>query len=168
MTDVPGAGAARESVLHGGRVRRGVLGLCLLLVLPGCASVRTLDAAKPGAPMDDYERYNYAALEAEAKKLKEGHKSETVVTISAENSVPMQVLVSTMDAARGVECRLVPFLDGTVEEHDMDAWMDAGYELTDAPEDYSGSLDMEREDFATDRGEVHPEADYLGYADRAD
>jgi hypothetical protein len=62
----------------------------------------------------------------------------------------------------------VQHFDGTVEEHDMDAWMDAGYELTDAPEDYSGSLDMEREDFATDRGEVHPEADYLGYADRAD
>lgn len=51
MTDVPGAGAARESVPHGGRVNRAVLGLCLLLVLPGCASVRTLDAAKPGAPI---------------------------------------------------------------------------------------------------------------------
>ena len=62
----------------------------------------------------------------------------------------------------------VQHFDGTVEEHDMDAWMDAGYELAEAPEDYSGSLDIEREDFATERGEVHPEADYLGYADRAD
>lgn len=76
----------------------------------------TIPLAKPGAPMDDYERYNYAALEAEAKKLKDGHKSETVVTISAENSIPMQVLIQTMDAARGTECRLIPFLDGTVEE----------------------------------------------------
>jgi len=80
------------------------------------SSKPTIPLAKPGAPMDDYERYNYAALEAEAKKLKAAHKSETVVTLSAENSIPMQVLVKTMDAARGVDCRLVPFLDGTVEE----------------------------------------------------
>jgi biopolymer transport protein ExbD len=80
------------------------------------SSKPTIPLAKPGAEMDDYERYNYAALEEEAKKLKAGHKSETSVTISAENSVPMQVLITTMDALRGFECRLVPFLDGTVEE----------------------------------------------------
>ncbi len=76
----------------------------------------TIPLAKPEAPMEDYTRYDYAALEAEARKLKATAKSETTVTISAENSIPMQVLTSTMDAARGVECRLVPFLDGTVEE----------------------------------------------------
>lgn len=79
------------------------------------SSKPTIPLAKPGAPMDDYERYNYAALEAEAKKLKEGHASETVVTLSAENTIPMQVLVQTMDAVRGTDCRLLPFLDGTVE-----------------------------------------------------
>ncbi|MBC9249244.1 hypothetical protein A9179_03030 [Pseudomonas alcaligenes] len=31
--------------------RAGLLGLSLLLALSGCASVRTLDAAKPGAPI---------------------------------------------------------------------------------------------------------------------
>lgn len=62
----------------------------------------------------------------------------------------------------------VQHFDGTVEEHDMDAWMDAGYELAEAPEDYSGSLDIEREDFATERGEVHADSDYLEYTDRAE
>lgn len=79
------------------------------------SSKPTIPLAKPGSPMTDYERYNYAALEAEAKKLKEGHKSETVVTLSAENSIPMQVLIKTMDAARGRDCRLVPFLESTDE-----------------------------------------------------
>lgn len=79
------------------------------------SSKPTIPLAKPGAPMEEYDRYNYAALEAEAKKLKTGHESETVVTISAENSIPMQVLIQTMDAARGIDCRLVPFLNGTVE-----------------------------------------------------
>lgn len=76
----------------------------------------TIPLAKAGAPLDDYERYDYAALEAEAAKYKGLFAHETTVTISAENSIPMQVLVKTMDAARGVDCRLVPFLDGTVEE----------------------------------------------------
>jgi biopolymer transport protein ExbD len=79
------------------------------------SSKPTIPLAKPGAPMDDYERYNYDALQEEAKKLKEGHKSETVVTLSAENSIPMQVLIKTMDAARGRACRLVPFLESTDE-----------------------------------------------------
>jgi len=80
------------------------------------SSKPTIPLAKSGAPMTEFDRYDYAKLEAEAKKLKAGHKSETVVTLSAENSIPMQVLVSTMDAVRGVDCRLMPFLNGTVEE----------------------------------------------------
>ncbi|WP_252274905.1 YceK/YidQ family lipoprotein [Pseudomonas subflava] len=39
-----GVGACRAA-------RSCFVGLALLLVLPGCASVRTLDAAKPGAPI---------------------------------------------------------------------------------------------------------------------
>jgi biopolymer transport protein ExbD len=70
--------------------------------------------AKPGKP-EEYDRYDYAALEAKAKELKEAHGSETVVTISAENSIPMQVLISTMDATRGTECKLNAFQNGTID-----------------------------------------------------
>jgi biopolymer transport protein ExbD len=67
----------------------------------------SIPLAKPGAEMDDYERYDYIALEAKAKELKEKAKHETVVTISAENNIPMQVLISTMDAVRGTKCKLL-------------------------------------------------------------
>jgi hypothetical protein len=67
----------------------------------------SIPLAKPGAPMDDYERYDYIALEAKAKELKAKSKHETVVTISAENSIPMAVLIKTMDAVRGSDCKLL-------------------------------------------------------------
>jgi biopolymer transport protein ExbD len=67
----------------------------------------SIPLAKPGAPMDDYERYDYIALEAKAKELKAKAKSETVVTLSAENDIPMQVLIYTMDAVRGSDCKLL-------------------------------------------------------------
>ncbi len=72
----------------------------------------TIPLAKPGAPLDEYERYDYAALEAQAKKYKQLFPHETVVTLSAENSIPMQVLVSTMDALRGSECKLLKVAQG--------------------------------------------------------
>jgi biopolymer transport protein ExbD len=67
----------------------------------------TIPLANPGAPLTDFDRYNYQALEAKAKELKNLHPTETVVKISAENSIPMQVLTSTMDALRGTECKLL-------------------------------------------------------------
>jgi biopolymer transport protein ExbD len=67
----------------------------------------SIPLAKPSAPLDDYDRYDYAALEAKAKELKEKAKHETVVTISAENNIPMQVLINTMDSVRGSECKLL-------------------------------------------------------------
>jgi biopolymer transport protein ExbD len=67
----------------------------------------TIPLAKPGAPPEDYDRYDYAALGAEAKKYKDLFPHETVVTISAENSIPMQVLINTMDSMRGNECKLM-------------------------------------------------------------
>ena len=72
----------------------------------------TIPLAKPGAPLDDFERYDYAALEAQAKKFKQQFPHETVVTVSAENTIPMQVLVSTMDALRGTECKLLKIAQG--------------------------------------------------------
>jgi biopolymer transport protein ExbD len=67
----------------------------------------SIPLAKPGAPMDDYERYDYIALESKAKELKAKAKHETVVTLSAENDVPMQVLINTMDAVRGSDCNML-------------------------------------------------------------
>jgi len=61
---------------------------------------------KQGAPMDDYDRYDYAKLEAKAREYKVAYPHESVVTLSAENTIPMQVLVMTMDAMRGTDCKL--------------------------------------------------------------
>ena len=72
----------------------------------------TIPLAKSGAPLDDFDRYDYAALEAQAKKYKQLFPHETVVTLSAENSIPMQALVSTMDALRGSDCRLLKAMKG--------------------------------------------------------
>ena len=76
----------------------------------------SIPLAKPGADMTDYERYDYPALEAQAKELKSSHPSEMIVTISAENSIPMQVLINTMDAVRGTECKLLSFQSGKDED----------------------------------------------------
>jgi len=67
----------------------------------------TIPLAKAGAPLDDYDRYDYAALEAKAQELKNLFRTETVVTISAENSIPMQALTRTMDALRGSKCEML-------------------------------------------------------------
>ncbi len=72
----------------------------------------TIPLAKPGTPLDEYSRFDYIKLEAEAKKYKQLFSHETVVTISAENSIPMQVLITTMDALRGTDCRLLKAMQG--------------------------------------------------------
>ena len=71
------------------------------------SSKPSIKLAKPGAPMDDYERYDYAALEAKAQEYKNQYPTEVTVTVSAENTIPMQVLVSSMDALRGTDCKLI-------------------------------------------------------------
>ena len=75
----------------------------------------TIPLKKPSAGPEDYERYDYAALEAKAREYKAQKTSETVVTISAENSIPMQVLIGTMDAMRGEGCKLVEAMAGTAD-----------------------------------------------------
>ena len=72
----------------------------------------TIPLKKPGTTLEDFERYDYAALEAEASKYKKLFPHETVVTVSAENSIPMQVLINTMDALRGTDCRLLKAYSG--------------------------------------------------------
>ena len=41
----------------------------------------------------------------------------------------------------------VQHYDGSVEELDFDSWLEMDFEPARAPEDYSGALDMDREDF---------------------
>ena len=72
----------------------------------------TIPLAKPGTPLDDYDRYDYAALEQKMKSYKDGFPNETTVTISAEANIPMQALMYTMDAAAGRECKLSKALKG--------------------------------------------------------
>jgi biopolymer transport protein ExbD len=65
----------------------------------------TIPLAKAGAPLNDYDRYDYAALEASVKKYKSLFPNETIVTISAESKIPMQAMIYTMDALAGRTAR---------------------------------------------------------------
>ena len=44
----------------------------------------------------------------------------------------------------------VQYFDGTVEELEADTWEEMNPKPADPPEDWSGSLDMEREDYGVD------------------
>ncbi|SRR6056297_1316079 len=59
--------------------------------------------------------------------------------------------------------------DGTVEELDFGAWESGDFRLTGPPEDYSGPLDIEREDLDTDLNRPAGEkmTDPLEYLDKS-
>ncbi len=44
----------------------------------------------------------------------------------------------------------IQYFDGTVEELDLDAWAELEIEPAEPPEDWSGSLDIDREDYGVD------------------
>lgn len=48
----------------------------------------------------------------------------------------------------------VQYFDGTVEEIDLDTWCELLLEEAEAPEDWSGSMDVDREDFMLDIDEL--------------
>ena len=75
----------------------------------------SIPLAKPGSDLSDFERYDYAALEAKAQEYKRLFPHETVVTISAENDIPLQSIINTMDALRGRECLLMNAVSGNEE-----------------------------------------------------
>lgn len=75
----------------------------------------SIPLAKPGSDLTDFERYDYAALEAKAQEYKRLFPHETVVTISAENDIPLQSIINTMDALRGSECQLMNAVSGNEE-----------------------------------------------------
>ena len=82
----------------------------------------TIPLAKPGAPLTDYDRYDYAALEAKAKEYKSLFPSEQIVTISAEAKIPMQALIYTMDALTGRTCKLGKVQKGEGVPEDCYFW----------------------------------------------
>ncbi|MHB8405313.1 MAG: DUF6763 family protein [Gammaproteobacteria bacterium] len=55
------------------------------------------------------------------------------------------VTVDDEDGTIGVQ-----YFDGTLEELDMDDWKELRAKPADPPEDWSGSLDIEREDYGVD------------------
>ncbi|MDD3763474.1 MAG: hypothetical protein PHP86_09315 [Nevskiales bacterium] len=63
---------------------------------------------------------------------------------------PFEIVGIDADA----EIVLVQFFDGTLEEYDFDTWAQLAARPCAAPEDYSGALDIEREDYDLERDEV--------------
>ncbi len=63
----------------------------------------------------------------------------------------------------------IQHFDGTVEEIDLETWGDMMLQQAEAPEDYSGSLDIQPEDYGVDReGSGNGGwSDPLEYLDRA-
>ena len=47
-------------------------------------------------------------------------------------------------------CIEIQYYDGTVEEQDMEYWESQSLKPTEQPEDWSGSLDIERDDYGVD------------------
>ena len=48
------------------------------------------------------------------------------------------------------EIVLVQYFDGTLEEYDFESWGDLNARACPPPEDYSGALDIERQDYGAD------------------
>lgn len=44
----------------------------------------------------------------------------------------------------------IQYFDGAVEEIDLETWLDIGAEPGEPPEDWSGSMDLSREDLGVD------------------
>lgn len=47
-------------------------------------------------------------------------------------------------------CIEIQYFDGTVEEQDIDYWAEQSLKTVEQPEDWSGSLDIERDDYGVD------------------
>jgi hypothetical protein len=52
----------------------------------------------------------------------------------------------------------IQYFDGTLEEYEQDAWHTQGIIEADAPEDWTGSVDVDREDYDTEAETPHNEA----------
>lgn len=52
----------------------------------------------------------------------------------------------------------IQYYDGAVEELDMDSWEELAMEPIEPPEDWSGSMDIDREDYGVDLEQNTPES----------
>lgn len=64
----------------------------------------------------------------------------------------------------------VQHFDGTLEEWDLADWLQSPLRAAEPPEDWSGSMDIEREDYGVDLEDIRAEewASPLDYFDRAE
>jgi hypothetical protein len=64
----------------------------------------------------------------------------------------------------------IQYFDGTVEELEVDEWLESEIESTEPPEDWTGSLDVEPEDteneYEAEPGNSRAWADPLAFVDR--
>lgn len=56
----------------------------------------------------------------------------------------------------------VQHFDGTLEEFDLDVWREQGFAEADAPEDWTGSVDIEPEDYDTQNDSAPPATLWTG------
>jgi hypothetical protein len=66
----------------------------------------------------------------------------------------------------------IQYFDGTIEETDLDEWLEATIESTEPPEDWTGSLDVEPEDteneYEAEPGSSKTWGDPLQFVDRGE
>ena len=66
----------------------------------------------------------------------------------------------------------IQYFDGTVEEIELEDWLDDQIAVTEAPEDWTGSVDVEPEDYENEveasPSEGHAWADPLQFVDRGE
>jgi hypothetical protein len=66
----------------------------------------------------------------------------------------------------------IQYFDGTVEEIELEEWREAEIESCEAPEDWTGSVDVEPEDteneYEAEPGNAKPWADPLQFVDRGE
>jgi hypothetical protein len=64
----------------------------------------------------------------------------------------------------------IQYFDGTIEELELDTWYELNIEAIEPPEDWSGSMDIERDDYGVDleMGAADTRANPLDSLDRED
>ena len=63
----------------------------------------------------------------------------------------------------------IQYFDGTISELELESWIEVGSEPAQAPEDWSGSVDVDQEDLPDpDEGCQQSWQDPLEYLDHAD
>lgn len=65
----------------------------------------------------------------------------------------------------GDETIEIQYFDGAVEEIDMDTWIEEAFEQVEPPEDWSGSYDIQQEDYGVDL-ENQPHIDHTNPLDK--